>query len=187
MVARYLAAQDSRLFCTSCRCMVHDCILCIKCLSGRQGGLSQLFTFTRCVFVLLIMVTKVNLLPFSDTAYWVHHRPPGSKDQRDQANVRRPDQNRKSSGWIDRPPGHHHRHTCQHQSGRVPHERQVRRSVIYIYIYTYKHISPHSFIHRPQNISISTALLNVVCVSLIWLNVTDYLNFIKYFNFIIQQ
>lgn len=112
---------------------------------GLLIGLSQLFTSARCVCVLLIMVTKVNLLPFSDTAYWVHHWPPGSKDQRDQANVGRPDQNRKSSGWIDRPPGHHHRHTCQHQSGGVPHERQVRRSVIYIYTHINTLAPIHSF------------------------------------------
>lgn len=63
---------------------------------------------------------------FSTTAYWVHHRPPGSQDQWDQANVGCPDQDCKSSGWINWPPGHHHRLTCQHQSGGVPHQRKVR-------------------------------------------------------------
>ncbi len=43
----------------------------------------------------------LTLLLFSTTAYWVHHRPPGSQDQRDQANVGRPDQDCESSGWID--------------------------------------------------------------------------------------
>lgn len=78
------------------------------------------------VHPLLRATAFLSDLGLAAAAHRVHHRPPGSQDQRDQANVRRPDQNCKSSGRINRPPGYHHRHTCQHQSGGVPHERQVR-------------------------------------------------------------
>ncbi len=56
-------------------------------------------------------------LCFFLTVDWLHHRPPRCQDQRDPSDVRGTDQDRQPSGGLDRPTGHHHRLTGQHQSG----------------------------------------------------------------------
>lgn len=61
------------------------------------------------------------LRPCSSAANWFDHRPSGNQDQRDQAGVRSPDQDREPAGRDKRPPRHHHGNAGQHQLGPVPH------------------------------------------------------------------
>jgi len=56
----------------------------------------------------------LTFLIFFTIAYWMHHWPPRSQDQWDQANVWCPDQDCEPSGRINWPPGYHHRLSCQH-------------------------------------------------------------------------
>lgn len=70
----------------------------------------------------IYLIIFLSSLPL---AHWMHHWPPGGKDQWNQANVRCPDQDRKSGGWLNWSSGHHHRLSRQHKPGRVPHQRQV--------------------------------------------------------------
>lgn len=85
-------------------------------MSHRQSWHAQLLTLS----------LSPSLVPVP-TADRVHHRPPGFQDQRDPADVGRPDQDRQPGGWLLRPAGDHHGLPRQHQLGRVPHQRQVRR------------------------------------------------------------
>lgn len=59
--------------------------------------------------------------PCSSAAHRFDHRPSGNQDQRDQAGVRSPDQDREPAGRDKRPPRHYHGNTGQHQLGPVPH------------------------------------------------------------------
>lgn len=66
--------------------------------------------------------------PPPPAAHRLDHRPSGNQDQRDQAGVRSPDQDREPAGRDERPPRHHHGNAGQHQPGPVPHYLLVRRA-----------------------------------------------------------
>lgn len=62
-----------------------------------------------------------RLCPCFSAANRFDHRPSGKQDQRDQAGVWSPDQDREPAGRDKRPPRHHHGNAGQHQLGPVPH------------------------------------------------------------------
>lgn len=74
------------------------------------------------------LLTRFAPLCSSSTAHRFDHRPSGNQDQRDQAGVRSPDQDREPAGRDERPPRHHHGNAGQHQPGPVPHYLLVRRA-----------------------------------------------------------